>query len=424
MNTTVRHTGWVIPLCWIAVVLDGFDMVVLGTTLPTLLDENQWGLTPSSASAVSTAGLAGMAIGALLIGTVTDIIGRRKVMIYAVASFSIFTALCAWAPSLWVFGLFRFLAGLGLGGCLPTAIALSTEYARKGRSGSATTTIMTGYHVGAVLTALLGILVLDSLGWQAMFVAGALPALVLVPLMNRYLPESQSFGEQAPQRSAAVGAGTDAVRSLFRDGLTRSTLAFWAASFCGLLLVYGLNTWLPEIMRAAGYELDAALGLLLALNIGAVLGLVVAGRSSDRFGPRVTNLVWFCAASILLAALSIRLPGIGAYVAVLLAGCFVFSSQVLVYAYISRVFPPANRATALGWSAGVGRLGAITGPVLGGALLTAGIAYPWGFYVFALIGMVGGLAVFTARRPDPVEPEHPDGRTGPGARDRASAGGS
>src|SRR5699024_6918399 len=100
----------------------------------------------------------------------------------------------------------------------------------------------------------------------------------------------------------------------------------------------------------------------------------------------------------------------------------VFSSQVLVYAYISRVFPPANRATALGWSAGVGRLGAITGPVLGGALLTAGIAYPWGFYVFALIGVVGGLAVFTARRPDPVEPEHPDGRTGPGARDRASAG--
>src|SRR5699024_5459464 len=148
--------------------------------------------------------------------------------------------------------------------------------ARKNRSGSATATIITGYHVGAELTIILVILVQESLRWQARFVTGALPALVLVLLMICYLLESQSFGEQAPQRSAAVGAGTDAVRSLFRDGLTRSTLAFWAASFCGLLLVYGLNTWLPEIMRAAGYELDAALGLLLALNIGAVLGLVVA----------------------------------------------------------------------------------------------------------------------------------------------------
>lgn len=420
MRSSVRHAGWVMPLCWIAVVLDGFEMVVLGTTLPTLLDEGQWGMTPNTAGLATTAGLAGMAIGALFIGTVTDVIGRRKVMIYAVASFSLLTALCAWAPSLWAFALLRFLAGIGLGGCLPTAIALSTEYARKGRSSSATTTLMTGYHVGAMLTALIALFILPTLGWQAMFLAGSLPALVLVPLMIRYLPESESFGEQAPQRPA-VGASSDAVRSLFRDGLGRSTIAFWAASFCGLLLVYGLNTWLPEIMRAAGYELDAALGLLLALNTGAVVGLVVAGRTADRFGPRTTNLVWFAVASVLLAALSIRLPGVGAYAAVLLAGCFVFSSQVLVYAYISRVFPPANRATALGWSAGVGRLGAMTGPVLGGALITAGIAYPWGFYVFALVGVVGGLAVFCARRPAPVEPEHLDSGADPGTRPRIPA---
>ncbi|MFE3456517.1 MFS transporter [Nocardiopsis aegyptia] len=243
-------------------------------------------------------------------------IGRRKVMIFAVASFSLFTALCALAPSLFVFGLLRFLAGVGLGGCLPTAIALVTEYARGGRGGSATTTIMTGYH-----------------------------------------------------------------------------------SFLGLLLVYGLNTWLPEIMRAAGYELDAALGLLLALNVGAVIGLVVAGRVADRFGPRPAALGWFTVSALMLAALSVKLPGAGAYVAVLLAGCFVFSSQVLVYAYIGRVFAPANRATALGWAAGVGRLGAITGPILGGLLLTAGLAYPWGFYAFAVIGVLGAVAVFAVRRP-------------------------
>ncbi|CAL9374015.1 Gentisate transporter [Nocardiopsis dassonvillei] len=401
MPQTARHTGWLMPLCWIAVMLDGFDMVVLGTTLPTLLDEGQWGITPNSGSAVSTAGLAGMAVGALCIGTVTDVVGRRKVLIFAVASFSLFTALCAVAPTLFVFGLLRFLAGVGLGGCLPTAIALATEYARNGRGGSATTTLMTGYHVGAVLTALLGIVVLPSLGWRAMYVIGALPALVLVPLMIRYLPESRSFGVSAPAGggSGGVGAGVASVKSLFQGGFVRSTLAFWLASFTGLLLVYGLNTWLPQIMREAGYELDAALGLLLALNAGAVVGLLVAGSVADRVGPRRAALAWFGVSALMLAALSIKLPGAGAYVAVFLAGCFVFSSQVLVYAYIGRMFPPANRATALGWSAGVGRLGAITGPIIGGVLLTAGLAYPWGFYIFALVGLVGGLAVFAVERP-------------------------
>ncbi|WP_433870733.1 MFS transporter [Saccharopolyspora sp. CA-218241] len=394
---TVRDARWVLPLCWTAVLLDGFDLVVLGSVLPVLLDEGQWGLTPASASLVSTAGLVGMTIGALAIGTVTDVVGRRKALIFAVGSFSLLTALCAVAPSAFVFGLLRFLAGLGLGGCLPTAIALVTEYAKPGRSGSATTTIMTGYHVGAVLTALLGIAVLPNLGWPAMFLIGAAPALVLVPLMVRYLPESESF-LAAPSRGSSGGAAA-AVASLFRGGFARATLAFWVTSFMGLLLVYGLNTWLPEIMRAAGYPLGAALGLLLTLNVGAVIGLVVAGRVADRVGPRPATVGWFLASAVFLAALSIRLPGIGVYVAVLVAGCFVFSSQVLVYAYIGRVYPAANRATGLGWSAGMGRIGAICGPLLGGAMLTAGVAYPWGFYAFAVIGLLGALGAALVRRP-------------------------
>ncbi|MEV6229316.1 aromatic acid/H+ symport family MFS transporter [Saccharopolyspora shandongensis] len=393
---------WVLPLCWTAVLLDGFDLVVLGSVLPVLLDAKEWGLTAASASVVSTVGLVGMTIGALAIGTITDVVGRRKALIFAVASFSVFTALCALAPSVFVFGLLRFLAGLGLGGCLPTAIALVTEYARAGKGGSATTTIMTGYHVGAVLTALLGIAVLPSLGWRAMFVIGAAPALVLVPLMLRYLPESASFlRAAAPERKLSGGAS--AVASLFRSGFTRATLAFWVTSFMGLLLVYGLNTWLPQIMKSAGYPLGAALGLLLTLNIGAVIGLVVAGAVADRVGLRPSTIGWFAASAVFLAALSIKLPGIGVYVAVLIAGCFVFSSQVLVYAYIGRVYPAENRATGLGWSAGIGRIGAICGPLLGGAMLTAGIAYPWGFYAFAVVGVLGAIGAAAVGRPAAAE---------------------
>ncbi|WP_020669360.1 MFS transporter [Amycolatopsis nigrescens] len=397
-DTSARN--WVLPLCWAAVLLDGFDLVVLGTVLPVLLRDHVWGLTPGTASAISTVGLLGMMLGALAIGTVTDVIGRRKALILAVTAFSAFTALCALSPSAWVFGLLRFLAGLGLGGCLPTAITLVTEYARGGKSSSATTTIMTGYHVGAVLTALLGIAVIPGLGWRAMFVIGAAPALLLVPLMLKYLPESLSFQERAK-----APASREVVSGLFSGGRLRATIAFWVASFMGLLLVYGLNTWLPEIMRQAGYPLGAALSLLLTLNVGAVVGLLVAGFVADRAGVRRSTIGWFVAAAVFLSLLSVRLPSFGLYVAVFLAGFFVFSAQVLVYAYIGRTYPAANRATGLGWAAGVGRIGAISGPLLGGALLTAGIAYPWGFYAFAVVGALGAVAI-TAGRAKATEPAH------------------
>lgn len=147
--------SWAMALCWMAILLDGFDLVVFGVVLPPLLDDPAWDLTPASGSLVATIGLVGMTIGAISIGMITDVIGRRKALLIAVTSFSLLTLLCAFAPNVWVLGVFRFLAGLGLGGCLPTAIALITELASNERAGRATTTLMTGYHVGAVLTALL-----------------------------------------------------------------------------------------------------------------------------------------------------------------------------------------------------------------------------------------------------------------------------
>jgi AAHS family benzoate transporter-like MFS transporter len=428
-TTPTRSNGaWVATLCWLAVLLDGFDLVVLGAVLPSLLDYRPWGLTPSSASLIGTVGLVGMTIGALTIGTLTDVLGRRKALIGAVASFSFFTLLCAFAPGPEIFGTLRFLAGLGLGGCLPTAIAMVNEFTRGGRGGRATTTVMTGYHVGAVATAGLAIAVIPHLGWRAMFVLGALPALVLIPLMLRRLPESASYllahGRRAEAEAVAAGYGLDLepvpasagettptsvpsatanpVRVLFSRGFLRTSISIWVTSFMGLLLVYGLNTWLPQIMRVAGYDLGAALAFLLVLNVGAVVGLLVAGRVADRVGARTAGIAWFAAAAVFLALLSVKVPLGGIYVMVFLAGVFVFSAQVLVYAFTSANHPPQVRATALGWSAGVGRLGAICGPILGGAVLAAGVAVPWGFYAFAVVGALGAVAlsVSRVRRPE------------------------
>ncbi|MBB4683289.1 MFS transporter [Amycolatopsis jiangsuensis] len=404
-DARTRHVRWVAPLCWAAVALEGFDLVVLGVVLPSLLKEPAWGLDPNSASLISVVGLLGVAAGALSVGPVSDLFGRRGAMLVTVSGFSLCTLLCAFADGPWLFGVLRFLAGLGLGGVLPIALALSTEYARTGRGGSATTVLMTGYHAGAVLTALLGIFVLERFGWPWMFVLGAAPALVLVPLMVKFLPESAAFlrirGASAtravrPRNPAAV---------LFRHGYARATIAFWMTSFMGLLLVYGLNTWLPEIMRAAGYELGTALALLLVLNVGAVLGLLIGGRVADRIGQRRAAVVWFSAAAVSLALLSIKLPGLSIYAGVLLAGVFTFSAQVLVYAHAAQVYPAAARATGLGAASGIGRFGGISGPMVTGVLLTAGLAYPWGFYLFAVVAAIGAVAIAAVDRgPAPDAP--------------------
>ena len=394
--TTPRAAGagWVRPLCWSAVALEGFDLVVLGVVLPVLLRDPGWDLDPAGASVVVTVGLLGVMVGALSVGPIADVIGRRATMIATVAGFSVLTLACAFAPNPEVLGVLRFLAGIGLGGVLPVALALVAEYAPAGRGSSATTILMTGYHVGAVATALLGILLIPSLGWQSMFVAGAIPAVVLLPLIVMRLPESAEFlARRGAKDSSWRRERRNPLGSLFRDGLARPTIAFWIASFMGLLLVYGLNTWLPEIMRSAGYELGAALALLLVLNVGAILGLLLAGTVANRTGVRPATIAWFAAATLFLALLSIRLPGIGVYVSVLLAGIFVFSAQVLVYAYVSQLYPAEARGTALGTASGVGRLGAIAGPILGGALLQAGVAYPWGFYAFAVVAALGAVGV-------------------------------
>jgi MFS transporter, AAHS family, benzoate transport protein len=404
-----RYSGWVAPLCWTAVALEGFDLVVLGVVLPALLQEPGWGLTPNTASLVSVVGLVGVMLGAMAVGAISDIIGRRQTVVWTVIIFSVLTLACAFAPNPFIFGLLRFLAGLGLGGVLPTAIAMVNEFARTGRGGTATTTLMTGYHVGAVATALLGILLIPRYGWESMFIIGALPALVLVPLLLKYLPESNAFlraraGLDSPARGAAKRS-KNPVGILFQHGLARSTIAFWITSFMGLLLVYGLNTWLPQIMRSAGYELGAALALLLVLNVGAVIGLLIAGKVADRIGNRRSTIAWFAGAALFLALLSIKLPGIGVYVFVLLVGMFLFSAQVLVYAYISHLYPAVVRATAVGAASGFGRLGAISGPLIGGWLLTVGLAYPWGFYIFAVVAALGALSIMLVNRdPAPDEP--------------------
>lgn len=398
-TTDAGRDRWPVWLCWIAVALDGFDLVVLGAVIPTLKATGDLGFTASSLTAASTLGLVGVGLGAVAVGPLTDRIGRRVTLISCIALFSVLTLGIAVAQDTTQFIVLRFLAGLGLGACLPTALAFMTEHAPAGRGGTAVTRMMTGYHVGAVLTALLALVLIDPLGWRAMFVVGGVLGLLTLPVMWAKLPESETYLRAVADRDAGRATATVRSSDVVRGRYLAVSLGLWVASFMGLLLVYGLNTWLPTIMGEAGYSIEAGTGLLLVLNVGAVIGLLVAGAISDSRGNKPTVLLWFGLAAVFLALLSIRMDStVVVYAAVLLAGIFVFSAQVLVYAFVGHLYPPEIRGTALGLAAGVGRVGAIVGPFLGGALVTAGIAYPWGFYAFAVAALlaVGALATVPA----------------------------
>ena len=430
-SRTASSAIWLVPaLCGFAVGFDGYDLIVYGTVIPSLLAYEPWGLSPERVGVIGSYAVIGMLIGALLAGTVTDIIGRRKALLICVTWFSIFTALCGVVPSPELFGLCRFLAGIGLGGLIPVATALTLEYAPGHRRNITYTAMMASYNVGGLLAAGLAILLIPRFGWQVMFFIALVPLFVVVPLGLKYLPESISFLVSQNRRGEAEALSRrfgvplqEVAKTVEKEeetavhegkfhGLKTITsrrylfrsVAFWAASFCGLMLIYGFTTWLPEIMTRAGYAVGSALSFLLLFQVGAVIGNLVAGGLADRFGTKIICGLFFAIAAIGISLLSVNMPMILIYLFAGIAGAGVFAAMVLVYSYIGQYYPASSRATALGWAAGVGRLGAIVGPILGGLLAGAGLAVPWGFYSFAIAGVVAALIIFLLPR-SPISAE-------------------
>lgn len=420
---------WLVPLlCGLAVMFDGYDLIVYGTVVPALLAYEPWALSAEQVGVIGSYAIIGMLFGALLAGSVTDIIGRRKALLICVSWFSLFTALCGIAPSPELFSIFRFLAGIGLGGLIPVATALTLEYAPGHRRNITYLAMMATYNVGGLIAAGLAIVLIPAFGWRVMFLIALVPFLVVVPLGLKYLPESISFllsegrREEAERLSRQHGiplqevASTvekeeetashegklHAIKTIFSRLYVLRSVAFWVASFFGLMLIYGLSAWLPQVMIEAGYSVGSSLSFLVLFNAGAAVGLVVVGRTADKLGTKLVCGLAFCVAGVSIALLSVDMPFLLIYIVAGLAGVGTFGGMTLVYSYIGQYYPASSRATALGWSAGVGRLGAILGPILGGFLVGAALAVPWGFYTFALAGLIAALIIFLI----PKSPAH------------------
>lgn len=408
-----RSHALVVFWCAFIIVFDGFDLGVYGSVIPVLMKE--WSLTPIQAGVLGSYALFGMVFGSLIGGPLADKMGRKKIIMFCVAIFSIFTALCGFANSPAQFGIFRFLTGLGLGGVVPNVVALTTEYSPKSLRSILTTTMFSGYAVGGVISAALGIVLIPRFGWESVFFVGALPLLTL-PLMYKLLPDSIGF-LVAKNQKEKVGRLLSRINpsytpqindhyemilpektgftvlQLFRTGRAVSTVMFWIASFMCLLMIYGLNTWLPKLMANAGYGLGSSLMFLVVLNLGAIFGCVFGGWSADRWRGKKVLLLFFITAVASLTLLGFTANTFVLYLLVAIAGATTIGTQIILYAYVSQYYPIEIRSTGIGWTTGVGRLGAVIGPMMGGFLLTLNLPLQLNFFAFAIPGIIAVLSM-------------------------------
>ncbi len=409
-----RSFHWnVLFWCTLIIIFDGYDLVIYGVVLPILMD--QWQLTPIEAGSLGSIALFGMMVGAMTLGTASDKFGRKKMILLCIVLFSLFTFLCGFSQTPTQFAVMRFIAGLGIGGVMPNVVALISEYAPKKIRSTLVALMFSGYAIGGMLSAGLGIWIVPTWGWEIMFYLGCIP-LILLPLLMKMLPESLGFllRDNKDTQVKAILAKIDPqiiasnqyelvrqdvvtrkipILDLFSEKRAISTMAFWISFFMCLLMVYALGSWLPKLMQTAGYPLKSGLMFLFAMNIGGMVGAILGGRMSDKFNLKSVLVIFFILGAIAITLLGFRSNTYFLYFLVMIAGAATIGSQILLYTYVAQYYPMHIRSTGLGWASGVGRIGAIVGPMLGGILMQLGLPHYQNFMAFAIPGIIAALAI-------------------------------
>lgn len=385
-----------IVLCVLASVLDGFDTQSIAFVAPAI--SRQWQVSQLEFGFVFSATLLGSVFGSAIFGVMADRIGRRRLIIATTAMFGLFSAACALAANFEQLLIFRFLGGLGMGGLIPNMLALAAEYAPRRSRATIVTCVLWGFPFGAVLGGLISAPLLEAAGWRAIFWLGAatpaLLALAMIPLM----PESLRYLSLEPgrrdrivallRRIAPVDADRVVVEAprgeqarpgiaqLFAADLALPTVILSISLFLSLFLTYALINWIPTLLTKSGLSMSSGILGAVALNFGGIVGSAFFSRGVDR-AARPTLLL---SAGYVLAAVMIALASRGgsspvmALTLLLLCGVFQIGAQLSLTAYTTSIFPVRLRGTGIGFVQAVGRIGSLIGPVVGGLLLSLGVA--------------------------------------------------
>jgi AAHS family 4-hydroxybenzoate transporter-like MFS transporter len=410
-----RYQLFVALLCGLIVFVDGFDAQAMGFVAPALSADLQ--IARSVLGTVISAGLVGMMVGALVSGPVADRIGRRPVLVACALVFGAGSLLTATAQSVEGLAAFRALTGLGMGGAMPNAIALTSEYMPRRRRGTAVTTMICGFSLGAAVGGFVAAEIIPRFGWEAVFVVGGVAPLLIAGAAFLWLPDSIRFlvvkgGEDERARRylqriapgvalpPALSAGVDedlsrgafVVRQLFTERRAAGTVLIWVVYFMNLLNLYFLNSWLPTIISDAGIPVDTANRLTALFQLGGIGGALILGAVLDRVFS-----FWILAGCYLWAAGSVFLIGTAASIpamaiTIACAGLGIIGGQNACHAVTAEFYPARIRSTGVGWALGIGRIGSIVGPVVGGLLLAQGTPIGQVFWAATIPALVASSA--------------------------------
>ncbi|MCY0857822.1 MFS transporter [Cupriavidus sp. D39] len=404
-------------LCGLIAMIDGFDTQAIAFVAPQIISE--WNVEPAAFGRVFGAGLLGGLVGALVLGAAGDRFGRKTTMLCAVLVFAVASLLTPFAESIGELTALRFVTGIGLGGALPAFISLTSEYAPKRLRSSLVGMMFCGFPLGAVVGGVASAALIPAFGWKGVFFAGGALPLLILPIFLVVSPESVRYLALRGDRDAIArilnrmnargrwngeigfcsGVSRLPVSGLFRSGRAPTTLLLWISFFLSLLLTYFLINWIPIVARGYGFDIEQAVFAVSMLNFGAVAGCIVLGRLSDRYGAPVVIGAGYLAGALAIGAIgfvgwSPRLL----YTAAFVAGALSIGAQMCTVALCAVYYDTSLRATGIGWAMGVGRIGAIVGPVLGGVLLGSGVTSGMLFLVAGATSAGAAVAVLLLGR--------------------------
>ncbi|WP_165191470.1 MFS transporter [Caulobacter soli] len=383
----VRRDWRIFFLCFAVAMIDGFDTLLISFIAPTL--SGDWNLSDGQLGRLFTAGLIGAAGGAFGSGLMADRFGRKPVLVGCVVLFSLASLACALAQSPATLLALRVIGGLGLGGAIPAIAAMTAETTPAARRSAAVTQMFIGFPAGAVLGGTISAWLVDAEGWRAAFVlGGVLPALLVPVLMRLREPASWTARHAVPERAGGL-----------RDGLAAASLLLWTTAFCVLLLGYFLVSWTPMMLARTGLaDSHAALGAVV-LNLGGVAGAIVISQAFRRFGAftPVALALGLGAGLVVLLGRLLHVPALG-FGLIFLTGAMVIGAQLNLPTMAAALYPVASRATGVGSTMAVGRIGSIIGPAAGGLLLGLEMERSSLFLIVALPAIAGGLALLMLAR--------------------------
>ena len=401
----------VAALCTLIQICDGYDINSIAWAVPALKDI--WHLPPPAFTTAFLWSSIGIMVGALSAGPIGDRVGRKPLLLASLTIFGLASLLSAFAGSLGMLTILRFFTGLGIGGAFPGAATLTGDYAPHRRRALMIMASFTGAPLGGFVGGMIVAALLPHFGWPMIFVLGGVFPLLLVPVLAIWLPESPRFLARkanlsprqaallqrldiAPERGEAhpidIAEGNP-VRLLFSEGYALQTVLLWVIFFCSLMNLFLFGYWMPTVFNLIGMSPADAVFASSLRDLGAIFAVLYLGVLIDRVGPE-RSLAWhYAAGALFIAAIAlIALPYVLLLAVTFLCGMTIIGSQTGANATCGKLYPARMRTTGLGWALGIGRLGGIAAPVLGGWLLSLGLAPTHIFLSACLFALVAATA--------------------------------